>query len=43
MSQGAAGMPRLAALEVGLLNFHSWALLAVVLLAILTGWGRDRG
>ncbi len=40
MSQGAAGMPRLTALEVGLANFHSWALLAVVLLAISTGWGR---
>ncbi len=43
MSQGAEGMPRLSALEVGLSNFHSWVLLVVVVLAILTGWGRERG
>ncbi|MEM1205037.1 MAG: Na+/H+ antiporter NhaC family protein [Acidobacteriota bacterium] len=36
----AFGMPVLTPFEIGLVNFHSWALLAVVLLAILTGWGR---
>ncbi len=36
----AHGMPQLNALTVGLYNFHSWALLAVVLFAISTGWGR---
>ena len=37
---GAHGMPQLNALTVGLYNFHSWALLAMVLFAISTGWGR---
>jgi Na+/H+ antiporter NhaC len=40
---GAEGMPRIAPLEVGLLNFHSWALLAILLLAITTGFGRREG
>lgn len=35
------GMPELSALPVGLANFHSWALLLVILVAIITGWGRD--
>lgn len=34
------GMPQLTALTAGLFNFHSWALLLVVLTAIITGWGR---
>lgn len=34
------GMPRLSALEAGLHNVHSWGLLAVVLVAVATGWGR---
>ncbi|MEM8932902.1 MAG: Na+/H+ antiporter NhaC family protein [Acidobacteriota bacterium] len=34
------GMPQLTALTAGLYNFHSWALLLVVLVAIFTGWGR---
>jgi Na+/H+ antiporter NhaC len=37
------GMPRLSALEAGLHNVHSWGLLAVVLMAVATGWGRERG
>ncbi|MDA8017541.1 MAG: hypothetical protein MPN21_08845 [Thermoanaerobaculia bacterium] len=37
------GMPVLSALPVGLANFHSWALLLVILVAVLTGWGRDGG
>ncbi len=40
-ARAGSGMPRLTALEVGLSNFHSWALLAVVLLAIATGWARS--
>jgi len=46
----AAGMtaqtgdaPRLAVTQVGLFNFHSWALLAIALIAIATGWGRREG
>jgi len=34
------GLPRISALQVGMYNFHSWALLAVVVVAIVTGWGR---
>jgi len=34
------GLPRVSALQAGLYNFHSWALLAVVIAAIATGWGR---
>jgi len=33
-------MPRLSPFVVGLRNFHSWALLVVILFAILTGYGR---
>ena len=36
------GMPRLNAFSVGISNFHSFGLLAVMLLAIATGWGSDR-
>ena len=34
------GMPRLSAYDVGLVNFHSWALLAVLSVAVVTGYGR---
>jgi Na+/H+ antiporter NhaC len=34
------GMPRLSPWDVGLHNVHSWALLAVIVFAIATGWGR---
>jgi Na+/H+ antiporter NhaC len=34
------GLPRVSAFEAGMYNFHSWALLAVVIVAIATGWGR---
>jgi len=37
------GMPRLSAWTIGLHNAHSWALLLVILMAIGTGWGRERG
>ncbi|MGB5816084.1 MAG: Na+/H+ antiporter NhaC family protein [Thermoanaerobaculia bacterium] len=36
----AVGLPRLSPLTIGLVNFHSWALLAVVLIAVFTGYGR---
>jgi len=35
----AAGMPRIGPAQVGLWNVHSWALLAITLLVIATGWG----
>lgn len=34
------GMPRVSALHAGLFNFHSWALLIVVVGAIASGFGR---
>jgi Na+/H+ antiporter NhaC len=34
------GMPRLSAWSIGLHNAHSWALLVVILFAVVTGWGR---
>ena len=37
----AFGMPRLSALQVGLANAHSWALLGMVLVAVFFGYGRD--
>jgi Na+/H+ antiporter NhaC len=37
----AAGLPHLAPLQIGLANFHSWALLLVTLIAIATGYGRS--
>jgi Na+/H+ antiporter NhaC len=39
----AFGMPRLSAWSIGLHNAHSWALLAVILFAVRTGWGRGEG
>ena len=40
-SGAAAGLPHLAPLQIGLVNFHSWALLVVTILAIATGFGRS--
>ncbi len=37
----AAGLPHLSPLEIGLVNFHSWALLVMTLVAIVTGYGRE--
>ena len=37
----AFGVPRVSALEAGLANAYSWALLGVILVAIITGWGRS--
>lgn len=35
------GVGRVSPLDAGLANVHSWALLAVLLLALATGYGRD--
>ena len=40
-SGAAAGLPHLAPLQIGLANFHSWALLLVTVVAIATGFGRS--
>ena len=37
----AVGLPALSPLQIGLANFHSWALLAMTLFAIATGYGRS--
>ena len=37
----AHGMPRLSAVQVGLANAHSWALLLMVLAAAVLGYGQD--
>lgn len=41
LTGGLEGVPRLSPWAAGLHNLHSWALLVVVVLAILTGWGRE--
>ena len=41
MTADVMGMPRLSPWDVGLHNVHSWALLAVLVFAIATGWGRS--
>jgi Na+/H+ antiporter NhaC len=42
-SGAEAGMPRLAAWSVGLANYHSWALAAMLTIAVTTGYGRRSG
>ena len=39
----AYGMPRLSPLAIGMMNTYAWALVAVVPLAIATGYGRGDG
>lgn len=39
----ALGMPRISAFDAGIHNFYSWALVAVVILAVSTGSGRLEG
>ncbi len=39
----ALGMPRISALEAGVHNVYSWALVAIVILAVITGFGRSEG
>ena len=41
LASSLSASPRLSAFQAGLWNFHSWALLAVIVAAIVTGWGRD--
>ncbi len=40
-SGAEVGLPHLAPLQIGLVNFHSWALLLVTVVAIATGFGRS--
>ena len=40
LTGGLADVPRLSPWAAGLHNVHSWALLAAIVLAIVTGWGR---
>ena len=35
------GVPQVSAFDAGMANFHSWALLAAIVVAILTGFGRS--
>jgi Na+/H+ antiporter NhaC len=37
------GLPRISALGAGFANIYSWGLLAIIVTAILTGYGRERG
>lgn len=37
----AAGMPRVSPLAAGMTNVYSWTLLAIVLMAVVTGYGRE--
>lgn len=37
----AVGLPSLSPLQIGLANFHSWALLGMTIFAIATGYGRS--
>jgi len=39
----AFGLPRVSPFTVGLLNFHSWGLMLMLLIAIATGFGRSEG
>jgi len=43
LSGVALGMPRISALDAGIHNVYSWALVVVVILAISTGFGRSEG
>lgn len=37
----AAGLPRISPFAAGMTNVYSWTLLAIVVLAVVTGYGRD--
>lgn len=43
VSGAAVGMPRISPLVAGMHNVYSWALLAIVVAAVLTGFGRREG
>ena len=40
LTQSVDGMPAVGPFQAGVVNFHSWALLAVTIFAISTGFGR---
>jgi len=40
LTAGSAGMPRVSPLTAGLYNAHSCALLVILLVALISGWGR---
>ena len=42
LTAGLEGAPALSAAGIGLHNTHSWALLVVIILAVVTGWGSTR-
>jgi Na+/H+ antiporter NhaC len=42
LTAGLEGAPALSAAGIGLHNTHSWALLVVIILAVVTGWGSAR-
>jgi len=42
LTEGVGDAPALSAAGIGLHNTHSWALLAVIILAVVTGWGAAR-
>ena len=42
-SGAAAGMPRVSPLEAGMYNGYSWALVAMLIVAVTTGYGRSEG
>ncbi|MEP7115968.1 MAG: Na+/H+ antiporter NhaC family protein [Acidobacteriota bacterium] len=42
-SGAAAGMPRVSPLDAGLHNAYSWALVAMLIVAVVTGYGRREG
>jgi len=42
MTGGIEDLARVSPWEAGLHNVHSWGLLAVILIAIATGWGRSK-
>jgi Na+/H+ antiporter NhaC len=41
LTGGLEGVPRLSPWAAGLHNVHSWALLVIVVAAIVSGWGRE--
>lgn len=42
-SGAALGMPRISAFDAGMHNVYSWVLLAIVMMAVTTGFGRSEG
>ena len=40
---GAAGMPRVSPLAAGMHNAYSWALVLMLVVAVVTGYGRREG